>query len=200
MFGPRLSTFWCACRQLFLHSISQIELKYNSSFRNTVKDFARTRKAFKEFSGSHLAVDYPEAIYEAWISFEESWGGQKELHDALIRVRKLGDALADKRARVSMSGSPQKLQLIYVHVQDAHRSARSQAPTHETQLPPTTQDIVQQNAIAFSSGTDDIVMADAEGSTSRTSIKRKADDEDGPNSKKLKAGTINLVVELVFYF
>lgn len=82
--------------------------------RNTVKDFPRTRKAFKEFSGSHLAVDYPEAVYDAWISFEERWGGQKELHDALTRVKKLGDALADKRARVSVSvDSLKKFELTY---------------------------------------------------------------------------------------
>jgi hypothetical protein len=70
-------------------------------FRFTAKNIPRARKAFKEFQGTHLAVDYPEAVYEAWISFEERWGSAKELEDALSRVRKLTEALNEKRAKVS---------------------------------------------------------------------------------------------------
>jgi len=69
--------------------------------RLTAKNIPRARKAFKEFQGTHLAADYPEAVCEAWISFEERWGTAKELEDALSHVRKLTDALNEKRAKVS---------------------------------------------------------------------------------------------------
>lgn len=68
--------------------------------RSTAKNIPRARKAFKEFQGAHLAVDYPEAVYNAWISFEERWGNTKELEDAISRVRNLSDALNEMRAKV----------------------------------------------------------------------------------------------------
>lgn len=47
-----------------------------------------------------MTVDYPEAVYEAWIAFEERWGDAKQLEEAVARVRKLTDALNEKRSRV----------------------------------------------------------------------------------------------------
>lgn len=59
---------------------------------------------FKEFQGAHLSVDYPEAIYDAWISFEERWGDAAELENAVFRVRKLMEALTEKRSKVKSTG------------------------------------------------------------------------------------------------
>lgn len=71
-------------------------------FRTSLKDPVRARKAFKDAQGAHLALDYPEAVYEAWIAFEEIWGTSKDLEYALGRVRKMAAVLNDKRSKVSV--------------------------------------------------------------------------------------------------
>jgi hypothetical protein len=65
-----------------------------------MRDVPRARKAFRDFQGAHLSVDYPEAVYEAWISFEEKWGDAKDIETAVGRVSKLTAALNEKRAKV----------------------------------------------------------------------------------------------------
>jgi len=139
----------------------------------TVKNIPRARKAFKEFQGTHLAVDYPEAVCEAWISFEERWGTAKELEDALSRVCKLTDALNEKRAK------------------DAYRVSKAQhAKLAESGPSPSTTRGIAPTTIAPqpTEGQDELIAADAEASATNypLSSKCKAQDEAGPESKKLK--------------
>ncbi len=68
--------------------------------RHTLRDLQKARKAFKDVQSCHLAIDYPEPVYEAWIGFEETWGTAKDLQFALKRVCKMASALSDKRSKV----------------------------------------------------------------------------------------------------
>lgn len=159
---------------------------------STAKDLLRARKAFKEFQGSHLAVDYPEAIYEAWITFEERWGDAKQLEEAVSRVRKLTDALNDKRSRVR--NVTHRLLFGFtddIITQDAYRASKMQP--QQTSAPAVAGTTTPQQQPV------DVAMADAEEETpgpstsaapaDRTSSKRKAEDDAGPDTKKLKPGT-----------
>ncbi|KAF8310458.1 hypothetical protein DL93DRAFT_2230235 [Clavulina sp. PMI_390] len=161
----------------------------------TAKNFPRARKAFREFSGAHLAVDYPEAVYEAWISFEEKWGTSEELHAARTKVKKLENALAEKRAK------------------DSRKMAESQ-PVAEPVSSATSQFLTQGQPVANSV---DILMSNGEGSDhirrqpstsaavvsldspGRTSSKRKAtevEDQDSKEAKKVKTAPVSTTIDL----
>src|SRR5260370_22116448 len=77
--------------------------------RHTLRDLQKARKAFKDVQSCHLAIDYPEPVYEAWIGFEETWGTAKDLQFALKRVCKIASALSDKRSKVRNSVAPESV-------------------------------------------------------------------------------------------
>lgn len=58
------------------------------------------RKVFRDVSAKHL--DWPEAIWDAWVSFEQLHGTVEELENALAHVERAQTQVNARRAKVSM--------------------------------------------------------------------------------------------------
>lgn len=64
-------------------------------------DPQRARKVFKDGATPSRNIDYPQALWAAWIAYEERWGTVEQLEYAMMRVRKMGDDLARRNVTVS---------------------------------------------------------------------------------------------------
>ncbi|KAF8324916.1 uncharacterized protein EI90DRAFT_3129468 [Cantharellus anzutake] len=142
-------------------------IAYADFLVHTIKDLQQARKAFKDMQSCHLAIDYPESVYEAWIMFEETWGTEKDLDFALRRVRKLTTALGEKRSK------------------DAYKNMRSQ-----TQVESQSGSSINPITLAAPElpQLQDVEMEGTDKTTEQSS-KRKLDDEPGPAPKRLKQDT-----------
>lgn len=58
------------------------------------------RKVFRDVSAKHL--DWPEAIWDAWVSFEQLHGTVEELENALAHVERAQTQVNARRAKVSI--------------------------------------------------------------------------------------------------
>ena len=56
------------------------------------------RKLYKDISMKNL--DWPEAIWEAWISFENTFGSVQEIDECLDRVERAQTQVNKRRAKV----------------------------------------------------------------------------------------------------
>jgi hypothetical protein len=61
--------------------------------------YDEARKVFRDVAMKNL--DWPEAVWEAWVNFEHVHGSVKELEDSLDRVDRARRQVSAKRARVS---------------------------------------------------------------------------------------------------
>lgn len=59
------------------------------------------RSTFQEVSTKNL--DYPEALWDAWLSFEHAHGSLMSLEDALVRIERARTQVEARRMRVSES-------------------------------------------------------------------------------------------------
>ncbi len=59
------------------------------------------RKHFRDVTPKNL--DWPEAVWQAWITFEQLHGSVEQLEDCLDRVNKARDQTNARRAKVSLS-------------------------------------------------------------------------------------------------
>ncbi len=57
------------------------------------------RKVFRDVSAKHL--DWPEAIWDAWVSFEQLHGTVEELENALAQIERAQTQVNARRAKVS---------------------------------------------------------------------------------------------------
>ena len=65
-----------------------------------LKDRERARKIYKDAVNPTRNLDYPEALWANWISFEEVHGSVEQLEHAMKRVRKMSLDLSGKREMV----------------------------------------------------------------------------------------------------
>lgn len=77
-----------------LHAISY-------TFDSRVGLFDDARKVFRDIASKNL--DWPEAIWEAWIAFEHVYGTVEELEDSMDRIEKAQKQVAARRAKVHSS-------------------------------------------------------------------------------------------------
>ncbi|KZT61784.1 hypothetical protein CALCODRAFT_490685 [Calocera cornea HHB12733] len=61
-----------------------------------LRDPDRARRIYKE-AAARNQLDWPEAIFDAWIDFEHRFGTVDEVETAMIRVKQLSEKLAVKR-------------------------------------------------------------------------------------------------------
>jgi len=68
--------------------------------RHALKNYEQAREVYQNACNPSRNLDYPQAVWEAWISFEEYHGTASQLNHAKARVKKMGEALAKKIAQV----------------------------------------------------------------------------------------------------
>ncbi|KAG6332455.1 hypothetical protein ID866_6633, partial [Astraeus odoratus] len=117
------------------------------------------RSTFQEISTKNL--DYPEALWDAWINFEYAHGSLTSLEDALARI---------ERARIQVEARRMKeAQKAYVEAQYAMDQQASTVPLTSVPIPDVGKSTTTEGA---SESMDvDVAPSDARG-------KRKADDDE----------------------
>ncbi|KAJ3554397.1 hypothetical protein NM688_g3135 [Phlebia brevispora] len=133
------------------------------------------RKVFRDIAMKNL--DWPEAIWEAWISFEQLHGSVEQLEDCLDRVNRAREQINARRAKEAEKAAYEAMQV----------AAEQQAAT----IP--VQDVVQRNGTAHPETYEETTMeVDAEATHTgeeHASGKRKAEDEGhAEGSKKARVG------------
>ncbi|KAH9890065.1 RNA-binding protein Prp24 [Cubamyces lactineus] len=122
------------------------------------------RKVFRDIAMKNL--DWPEAIWEAWISFEQLHGTVEELEDALDRVERAQTQVNSRRAKEAEKAQLAAAQLIAETQATSVSVAEAPVPTHtEPTLEPAAMQVDSSSA-------------------AETSAKRKAEDEGTPESSK----------------
>ncbi len=56
------------------------------------------RRVFRDIA--HKNIDWPEAIWEAWVSFEQLHGSVEQIEDALDRIERARTQVNNRRAKV----------------------------------------------------------------------------------------------------
>ncbi|KAI0769831.1 RNA-binding protein Prp24 [Fomes fomentarius] len=125
------------------------------------------RQVFREIAMRNL--DWPEAIWDAWISFEQLHGSVIELEDALDRIQRAQTQVNNRRAKEAERAQFAAAQLI----------AETQAgvPVAEAPPPAQTQTNTEETTESTTMAVDSVTSADGRS-------KRKADDEGTPESSK----------------
>ncbi|KAL4250529.1 hypothetical protein ABKN59_002266 [Abortiporus biennis] len=131
------------------------------------------RKVFKDIVMKNL--DWPEAMWEAWISFEHLHGTVQELEEAMDRVERAQYQVNARRAKEAEKAAYQAMQV----------SAEQQAPNvpvTEAPIPSTSSTQIQTQEIPMDIDTPQLGATASKG-------KRKAEDEiehDHEDTKKAK--------------
>ncbi|KAI0357377.1 RNA-binding protein Prp24 [Trametes cingulata] len=122
------------------------------------------RKVFRDIAMKNL--DWPEAIWEAWISFEQLYGTVEELEDALDRIERAQTQVNARRAKEAEKAQLAAAQLIA-------ETQASTVPVAEAPVPAQTEPASQPTAMDVDSA-----------SVTEAGSKRKAEDEGSPESSK----------------
>ncbi|KAI8978842.1 RNA-binding protein Prp24 [Trametes punicea] len=125
--------------------------------------FEDARKVFRDIAMKNL--DWPEAIWEAWITFEQLYGTVEEIEDALDRIERAQTQVNNRRAKEAEKAQIAAAQLI----------AETQAAT----VPVTDAPVPMQESVLEATPMDVDTGAVAE-----TGTKRKAEDQGTPESSK----------------
>ncbi|KZO99622.1 hypothetical protein CALVIDRAFT_534036 [Calocera viscosa TUFC12733] len=126
-----------------------------------LRDPERARRIYKE-AAARNQLDWPEAIFDAWIDFEHRFGTVEEVEAAVIRVKQLSEKLAVKRQQEAAA----------YQLQTAQAPAEQEALQRVEDLP--------QSAVPMEMD----ATLPAEGEVNR---KRKAEDEgEGSAPKKMR--------------
>ena len=141
------------------------------------------RKVFKGLMSKYL--DWPEAIFDAWIAFEQVHGSLEELEECLDRVERAQASVNAKRAK--------EAQKAYQDAQAASKAAEGLISTAVAQSGSATQ----VDSVPSAGSVPTAMEVDQDGH-SENSKKRKADTEittraEEPN-KKSKKGSFLLVL------
>ncbi|KIO31343.1 hypothetical protein M407DRAFT_220481 [Tulasnella calospora MUT 4182] len=66
-------------------------------------EYDKARAVYKNASTPSRSIDYPQAVWSAWVAFEEIHGTVDQLEHAIKRVRKMTQDLAKKAAQAASS-------------------------------------------------------------------------------------------------
>ncbi|KAI0669180.1 RNA-binding protein Prp24 [Trametes maxima] len=119
------------------------------------------RKVFRDIAPKHL--DWPEAVWDAWVSFEQLYGSVEQIEEALDRVERAQIQVNARRAKEAERAQLAAAQLIAETQASAVPVAEAPAPAAAAE--PTAMEI--DSAVAIEGG-----------------AKRKAEDEGVPEGSK----------------
>lgn len=131
------------------------------------------RKTFRDICMKY--IDWPEAVWEAWVNFEQLHGSVEQLDDAMDRIERANFQLSARRAKVPFPSVLHLLKLKSVRWQEAQRADQqaSQIIADAQATAATVVESISANAM------------DVDGAgPSQNGTKRKAEDEDEPSSSK----------------
>lgn len=75
--------------------------EYASFLTQRLQQYEKARTVYKSASTPSRTIDYPQAIWNAWVAFEEIHGTVDQLEHALKRVRKMTQDLTKKAAQAA---------------------------------------------------------------------------------------------------
>ena len=132
------------------------------------------RKAFRDVANKNL--DWPEVIWEAWISFEQLHGTVEQIDEALDRVERAQVQVNNRRAKEAEKAQNAAAQLI----------AETQAQVAAAPV----AEVTAEAAVATAAVVEPAAAMEVDLSVSATAgAKRKAEDEGIPEPiKKAKVG------------
>ena len=120
------------------------------------------RRVFRDVANKNL--DWPKAVWEAWVSFEQLHGTVDQIEEALDRVERAQAQVNNKRAREAQKAQDADAQLI--------------AETQAAALPVQVETAPEPAAMEVDSG-----------ASAEAGAKRKAEDEGTPEpTKKARVG------------
>ncbi|KAI0366626.1 RNA-binding protein Prp24 [Pilatotrama ljubarskyi] len=122
------------------------------------------RRVFRDIAAKNL--DWPEAIWEAWVSFEQLHGTVEEIEDALDRIERAQTQVNARRAKEAEKAQLAAAQLIA-------ETQASTVPVAEAPVPTQTDPTAQPAAMDVDSA-----------AVPEAGSKRKAEDEGLPESSK----------------
>ncbi|KAI9057468.1 RNA-binding protein Prp24 [Trametes sanguinea] len=122
------------------------------------------RKVFRDIAAKN--IDWSEAVWEAWISFEQLHGTVEDIEDALDRVERAQFQVNARRAKDAEKAQIAAAQLIA----EAQATA---VPVAEAPVPMRTEPTLEPVGMDIDAG-----------STAEAGSKRKAEDEGTPESSK----------------
>ncbi|KAG9040601.1 Splicing factor [Tulasnella sp. UAMH 9824] len=79
--------------------------EYTSFLTLRLQQYDKARTVYKNASTPSRSIDYPQAIWTAWVAFEEIHGTVDQLEHAIKRVRKMTQDFAKKAAQAASSSS-----------------------------------------------------------------------------------------------
>lgn len=124
------------------------------------------RKVFHEVAGKpHL--DWPEAVWDAWVSFEQLYGSPVQIDDALDRIRRAQIQVNSRRAKEAEKAQAQFAAETLITETQAAMEVPVPVPAHQETTP---MDVDRPTPSSKSDG----------------AFKRKADD-DSPSEGNKKA-------------
>jgi hypothetical protein len=137
-------------------------------------EYPKARSVLK-IASNRQGLDWPEAIWAVWITFEERYGSVDNVSAAKAKVATLTDALNKKRQQeVSSSDGDRRLRYLPSLIQTAAAAAAAPA-----------QYYAQEPVVAT-----EILAVDAEMTEPDSTRKRKAEDSiDGQVEKRVKVET-----------
>lgn len=77
--------------------------EYTSFLTLRLQQYDKARAVYKNASTPSRSIDYPQAVWSAWVAFEEIHGTVDQLEHAIKRVRKMTQDLAKKAAQAASS-------------------------------------------------------------------------------------------------
>ncbi|KAG8973011.1 Splicing factor [Tulasnella sp. 425] len=83
----------------FYKSKYYVWTEYTSFLTHRLQQYEKARTVYKNASTPSRTIDYPQAIWNAWVAFEEIHGTVDQLEHALKRVRKMTQDLTKKAAQ-----------------------------------------------------------------------------------------------------
>ncbi|KAJ3490444.1 hypothetical protein NLI96_g1424 [Meripilus lineatus] len=111
------------------------------------------RKIYKDISTKNL--DWPEAIWEAWITFENTFGSVQEIEDCLDRVERAQTQVNKRRAKAAEKAAYEAMEVV------AEQPAPVPAASTETETPMVVDAPVTTEAHNKRKADEDIETEDA---------------------------------------
>jgi len=90
-------------------------------------EYPRARSTLK-IAAKRVGMDWPEVIWDMWLSFEHHHGSIEQVNTALMQISVLSEDLARRRAEVSYKGV--HIRCYHLDLQTPNDGSRLDRPTH----------------------------------------------------------------------
>lgn len=153
------------------------------------------RKIFKDVSKKNL--DWPEGIWDAWLSFENLHGSVGDLEACMSAIEKLSVTVANRRAKVCvLSFLPSLCSHILFRSQEAQKYASQTQPVAVEQQYVQPANIPPVAPAAGASSALDMMDIDVQPAEERNKRKAEDDNHGQGGAKRVKTGISGCILLL----